>query len=63
MRQHNLHQEGKTHTLRKIYFACFNSVMKCKINLRHDSAYSKEVFTAQKEIVGIIVGVKPRNFL
>jgi hypothetical protein len=48
-------------TLKSIYFAYFHSLMKYEIILGGNSPDSKKVFTLQKKIVRIMVGVKSRN--
>jgi hypothetical protein len=49
-------------TLKTIYFAYFNSVMKYGIIFGSNSADSKKVFTLKKKTVRIMMGVKSHNF-
>jgi hypothetical protein len=46
---------------KSIYFAHFHSLMKNEIIFWGNSSDSKKVFTLQKKIVRIVVGVKPQN--
>jgi hypothetical protein len=48
-------------TLKSNYFAYFYSLMKYRIIFRGNSSDSKKVFTLQKKIVRIMVGIKPQN--
>jgi hypothetical protein len=50
-----------TLTLRSIYFAYFHSLIKYGIILGENSPDCKKVFTLQKKIVRIVVGIKPWN--
>jgi hypothetical protein len=49
--------------LKSIYFAYFHSKMKYGIIFWGNSSDSKKVFTLQKKIVRIILGIKPQKFL
>jgi hypothetical protein len=50
---------SNTDTIKSIYFAYFHSLMKYGIIFWGTSSDSKKVFTLQKKIVRIILGVKP----
>jgi hypothetical protein len=52
---------SNTDPLKSIYFAYFHSLMKYRIIFLGSSSDSKKVFTLQKKIVRIMVGVKPQN--
>ena len=52
---------SNTDTLKSIYFAYFHSLMKYGIIFWGNSSDSKKVFTLQKKIVRIMMGVKSRN--
>jgi hypothetical protein len=52
---------SNTDILKSIYFAYFHSLMKYGIILGGNLSDSKKIFTLQKKIVRITVGVKPRN--
>jgi hypothetical protein len=52
---------SNTDTLKSIYFAYFHSLMKYRIIFWDNSSDSKKIFTLQKKIVRIMVGVKPQN--
>jgi hypothetical protein len=47
--------------LKSIYYAYFHSLMKYEIIFWGNSTDSKKVFTLQKKIVRIMLGVKPQN--
>jgi IS1 family transposase len=47
--------------LKSIYYAYFHSLMKYGIIFWGNSTDSKKVFTLQKKIVRIMLGVKPQN--
>jgi hypothetical protein len=48
-------------TLRSIYFAYFHSIASYGIIFGGNSSYSKKIFTLQKRIVRIMVGIRPRT--
>jgi hypothetical protein len=50
-----------TDTLKPIYFAYSQSTMKYTIILGGNAPNSKNIFTSQKKITGLMVGIKPRN--
>jgi hypothetical protein len=52
---------SNTDTLKSIYFAHFHSLTKYGIILGGNSPERKKLFTLQKKIVRIMVGIKPRN--
>jgi hypothetical protein len=52
---------SNTDTLKSIYFVYIHSLMKYGIIFWGNSSDSKKVFTLQKKIVRIVVGVKLRN--
>jgi hypothetical protein len=52
---------SNTDTVRSIYFVYLHSLMKYGIIFWGNSSDSKKVFTLQKKIVRIMVGVKPQN--
>jgi hypothetical protein len=49
------------YTMKSIYFAYFQSIMKYGIILGGNSSNSTRVFTLQKKIIRIMAGAKPRN--
>jgi hypothetical protein len=48
-------------TMKSIYFAYFQSIMKCGIIFWGNLSSSKRIFTLQKKIIRIMAGAKPRN--
>jgi hypothetical protein len=52
---------SNTGILKSIYHACFHSLMKYGIIFWGNSTDSKKVFTLQKKIIRIMLGVKPQN--
>jgi hypothetical protein len=52
---------SNTDTLKSIYFTYFNSLMKYGIILWGNSTDSEKVFTLQKKILRILIGVKSHN--
>jgi hypothetical protein len=52
---------GYTDTLKVVYFAHLNSVMKHGIILGGNSSNSQKIFTLQWKIVRLLAGVKPKN--
>jgi hypothetical protein len=54
---------SNTDTLKSIYFAHFHSLMKHGIIFWANSSDSKKVFTLQKKIVRIMMGVKSYTYI
>jgi hypothetical protein len=52
---------SNTDTLRSVYFAYFQSIMKYGIIFLGNSSNSKKIFTLQKKIGKLMAGVKPIN--
>jgi hypothetical protein len=49
-------------TLKLIYFAHVQSIMKCGIIFWGSSTHAKKVFILQKKIIKIMTNTKPRDF-
>jgi hypothetical protein len=54
---------GNITTIRSIYFAYFNSFVKCRIMFWSNSSNSGTMVTLQKKIVRIFVGCMTQNFM
>jgi IS1 family transposase len=57
----SMYHISNINTLKSIYFAYINSIIKHRINFWGNSSNSKKIFTLQKKIIRIMVGAQPRT--